>query len=128
MRRRRRLARRDIITITSDMVSYSSPHHHHHHYQPLFFLLNKNPPPEQIVRETQVEFFKRVKKGFPETPLVYAIGNNDLWPNNKNNEHNFKELYDIMVKECPTCAIFLHNPEENKKTFLAGGYYVYRYD
>lgn len=45
---------------------------------------------EEIVRATQVEFMKRITLDMPQTPFVYAIGNNDLWPNNKNSQENFQ--------------------------------------
>lgn len=46
---------------------------------------------EELVRRTQQEFLARVTKGLPPTmTFVYAIGNNDLWPNNKNSAHNFE--------------------------------------
>ena len=45
---------------------------------------------EEIVRATEVEFMKRITKEMPKMPFVFAIGNNDLWPNNKNDAHNFQ--------------------------------------
>lgn len=43
------------------------------------------------MRRTQQEFLSRVSKGLPPSmTFVYAIGNNDNWPNNKNSAHNFE--------------------------------------
>jgi hypothetical protein len=51
---------------------------------------HKNPPKEELVRRTQQEFLTRVTRGLPPSmTFVYAIGNNDLWPNNKNSVDNF---------------------------------------
>lgn len=65
-------------------------------------------------------------KVFPKTPLVFTIGNNDLWPNNHNSRDNFKAVYEIMEQECSSCAMFLYDPRANKATFTEGGYYYYR--
>ena len=51
-----------------------------------------------------------------------------VWPDNSNSPESFAALYDIMTAECPQCAIFkAPDTADNKKTFLAGGFYVYRY-
>ncbi|EWM25563.1 acid sphingomyelinase-like phosphodiesterase 3b [Nannochloropsis gaditana] len=84
---------------------------------------------EELVRTTQNEFMRRVHRALPHLPFVYAIGNNDLWPNSKNSEHNFEALYQVQLKHCPQCAIFQGTEEEkaeNARTFRAGGYYRFR--
>lgn len=43
------------------------------------------------MRRTQQEFLSRIAEGLPPTmTFVFGIGNNDLWPNNKNSAHNFE--------------------------------------
>lgn len=51
---------------------------------------------EPIIRVTQREFLRRCHRHFPRTPLLVSIGNNDLWPNSKNDLANFQAIYDVL--------------------------------
>ena len=83
---------------------------------------------EKTVREVQKKTVSTISKALRDIPIIPAIGNNDLFPNNHNSEHNFKALYEIYQDNCPNCALFLGNEstiQKQKESFVSGGYYSY---
>ena len=77
-------------------------------YHPRTRIPTTHPPThttEALVRRTQEEFLVRVTRGLPPSmTFVYAIGNNDLWPNNKNSAHNFEVGFGRVCVGC-VCGV-----------------------
>jgi hypothetical protein len=68
----------------------------------------------------------KISKGFPHTPLMFSIGNNDLWPNNFNSPRQFQRIYSVLEETCKTCTLFLGDNkavDRMKNTFTNFGYY-----
>lgn len=60
------------------------------------------------MRRTQKEFLTRITNGLPPSmAFVYALGNNDLWPNNKNSAHNFQVPVSVLCG-CVSISLFVH--------------------